>query len=191
MFQNVVKIGLLAVLGIAAEDAYAFGHARSRYDPGFANYACGGWYSGCSGNGTFQFAEFGGPGGWGAPGCGYTGGIPSNFCSSCGAPGNTYFSSRVQPASDGVMLTVSVPADAKVFVNGQATTSTGELRQYSTAGLTKGSAYRYQVRIELVRDGKPVSQEKTVSIAAGRTGSLAFSEAPEAQAAEKVASAQR
>ena len=27
------------------------------------------------------------------------------------------------------MLAVSVPADAKVFVNGRATTSTGELRQ--------------------------------------------------------------
>src|SRR5580698_5417639 len=122
MIQTFVKIWLLAVVLGIATDAYAFGHARSPYNPGFANYASGGWYSGCSGNGTFQFAEFGGPGGWGAPGCGYTGGIPSNFC--CSAPvafGSTYVASRAQPASDGVMLSVSVPADAKVFVNGQAT----------------------------------------------------------------------
>jgi uncharacterized protein (TIGR03000 family) len=192
MFQNVVKIGLLAVvLGITAEDAYAFGHARSRYDPGFANYACGGWYSGRSGNGTFQFAEFGGPGGWGAPGCGYTGGAQSNCCSSCGAVGNTYVSSGAQPASDEVMLSVSVPADAKVFVNGRATASSGELRQFTSAGLKQDAAYRYQVRVELVRDGKPVSQEKTVSLAVGSTGSLEFSETPEVQVADKATSVRR
>jgi hypothetical protein len=75
MIQTVVKIGLLTVvLGIAAEDAYPFGHARY----GCAN-SCGGQYAGGSG---FQFAEVGGPGGWGAPGCGFTGGVPSKFFSA-------------------------------------------------------------------------------------------------------------
>jgi uncharacterized protein (TIGR03000 family) len=84
------------------------------------------------------------------------------------------------------MLTVNVPADARVFVNGRATTSTGGIRQFASAGLEKDADYRYVVRVEFLSDGKPVSQEKAVSIAAGQTGTLSFSSAPEAQMAEKA-----
>ncbi len=98
---------------------------------------------------------------------------------------------EAQPAADSVMLTVNVPADAKVFVNGRATTSAGELRQYTSAGLQPDAAYRYRVRAEFVRDGKPVSEEKSVSIVTGQTASLAFDAAPEAQVAGAAASAQR
>ena len=89
------------------------------------------------------------------------------------------------------MFSVSVPADAKVFVNGHETTSTGEVRQYTSAGLQQDAAYRYQVRVEFVRDGKPVSEEKTVTMTAGQTGSLAFNTTPGTQVADMATAAQR
>ena len=71
-------------------------------------------------------------------------------------------------------LVVNVPADAKVFVNGRPTTSTGEHRQYVSHGLEAGMRYEYQVRAEIVRDGKTISDTKTVQLTAGSQSSIAF-----------------
>lgn len=71
-------------------------------------------------------------------------------------------------------IVVDVPADAKVFVNGHATTSTGEHRQYVSHGLEDGMRYEYQVRVEVVRDGKTLSDTKTVELTAGSQASVAF-----------------
>jgi uncharacterized protein (TIGR03000 family) len=72
------------------------------------------------------------------------------------------------------MLAVSVPEDAKVFVNGQPTTSTGNERQYVSRDLVSGMNYTYEVKAEVVRDGKTVEQVKRVSLRAGETSDLAF-----------------
>lgn len=72
------------------------------------------------------------------------------------------------------ILTVSVPSDAKVFVNGNATSSTGSRRQYVSRGLADGFDYTYEVRVEAVRDGKKVQQSKTVQVRSGGTADLAF-----------------
>ena len=83
--------------------------------------------------------------------------------------------------SDTGGLTVSVPANAKVFVNGNATTSTGSLREYVSRGLETGYEYNYEVRAEVMVNGKLVSDTKTVSLQAGRMQNLAFNfAAPEA-----------
>ena len=76
-------------------------------------------------------------------------------------------------------LTVSVPADAKIFVNGKATTTTGTYREYISRGLKPGYEYNYEVRAEVVRDGETVSDVKTVSLVAGRLERLAFDFATE------------
>ncbi len=73
------------------------------------------------------------------------------------------------------MLTVKVPAEAKVFVNGHLTTSTGIERQFISRGLVVGSRYTYEVRAELDVNGKTVSDVKTVSLTAGDVADLAFS----------------
>jgi uncharacterized protein (TIGR03000 family) len=75
---------------------------------------------------------------------------------------------------DAGYIVVDVPADAKVFVNGHATTSTGEHRQYVSHGLEAGMRYEYQVRAEIVRDGKVQSETKTVQLTAGSQADLAF-----------------
>ena len=84
-------------------------------------------------------------------------------------------------------LMVSVPADAKVLVNGRTTSSTGEVRKYTFAGPKQDAPFRCQVRVEFVHDGTPVSYEKTISIAAGQTGTLSFG-APQPKTASKATS---
>jgi len=72
------------------------------------------------------------------------------------------------------LLTVSVPAEAKVFINGNPTTSTGTQRQYISRGLKAGSRYNYEVRAEFVKDGQPVTDTKNVTLTAGEMAGLAF-----------------
>ena len=72
------------------------------------------------------------------------------------------------------LLAVNVPAEAKIFVNGQATTSTGSNRQYVSRDLQNGMTYAYEVRAEIVRDGQTLEQTKTIDLRAGSTSTLDF-----------------
>ncbi len=83
------------------------------------------------------------------------------------------------------LLSVKVPADAKVFVNDRPTTSVGEDREFISRDLAPGARYNYQVRAEFIRDGKPVTEEKSVQLAAGENLSLNFING-EAQAASDI-----
>lgn len=78
------------------------------------------------------------------------------------------------PMRTSALLSVKVPTDAKVFVNDGPTTSAGVDREYISRDLEPGARYSYNVRAEFVRDGKPVTEEKTVRLTAGQTVSLNF-----------------
>lgn len=79
-----------------------------------------------------------------------------------------------QVPADGALITVNVPSDAQVFVNGRATKSTGEVRRFLSKGLLPGQRYTYQVKAEMTRDGRTVSHTKTVHLTGGRQAELAF-----------------
>jgi uncharacterized protein (TIGR03000 family) len=78
-----------------------------------------------------------------------------------------------RPSANAV-LTVRVPADARVFVNGLPTTSTGSLRRYVSNGLRAGYNYTYHIRAEIVRNGQTISDAKTVKLQAGDTSNVEF-----------------
>ena len=71
-------------------------------------------------------------------------------------------------------MTIVVPADAKVFINGRQTRTVGTLREYVSYGLEAGLTYRYEVRAEVVRDGKTVVDSREVFLTAGSQENLAF-----------------
>ena len=71
-------------------------------------------------------------------------------------------------------MSVNVPADAKVYVNGTPTVSTGARRQYISRNLQQGARYNYEVRVETIRDGRPVTETKSIQLGAGENGELAF-----------------
>jgi uncharacterized protein (TIGR03000 family) len=81
---------------------------------------------------------------------------------------------RALDGSQTALLSVSVPADAKIYINGTATTSSGSERQFVSRGLTSGNRYEYEVRAETIRDGNTVTETKTISLAAGQQVGLSF-----------------
>ncbi len=72
------------------------------------------------------------------------------------------------------MLLVKVPADAKIFVNGKATTTGGVERQYVSRGLVHGAPYSFEVKAEMIRSGKLVAITKTAQLTAGSNTEVVF-----------------
>lgn len=76
--------------------------------------------------------------------------------------------------ADSGLLTVYVPYEAKVFINGLETKATGSRRQYVSFGLAPGLRYKYEVRAEIEREGKILEETKTIYLTAGGREGLAF-----------------
>lgn len=90
-------------------------------------------------------------------------------------------------ASSSGLIAVEVPADAKVFINGAATRSTGTHREYISRNLQPGLDYTYEIRVEWTKAGVPARETRTVTLRAGGATELAFGGASEP--AVKVAAA--
>ena len=82
-------------------------------------------------------------------------------------------------------IKVTLPENAKVYVNDSLTTSTGAERSYVSRGLRQGMTYSYKIRVEYEKDGQTVSEDQQVKLNAGETVSLGFGQA-ESQADEPV-----
>ncbi len=62
------------------------------------------------------------------------------------------------------ILTVWVPYDAKVTINGLETRSTGSRREFVSYGLKPGLSYKYVVHAQVVREGKLLEDTRTVTL---------------------------
>jgi uncharacterized protein (TIGR03000 family) len=71
-------------------------------------------------------------------------------------------------------LTVVVPADAEVFIEGDPTMETGTERRFVTPPLTVGAKYRYTIRARWSQDGAPVDKTRKVQITGGAKVSIDF-----------------
>lgn len=76
------------------------------------------------------------------------------------------------PKADEGAINLHVPGDAKVFINGVATTSSGLRRNYISRGLEAGKQYTFEVRAEVIRDGETVSETKSVTLGGGKSANL-------------------
>ncbi len=163
---------------------------RAAYGSSGGYYASSGGSSGSSGS----YASYGSSGGVAYRGYrGYYGGSSGGAVSygstgSLGSTGNAYYGtskrtaksaasvvSKAKPSDDAVYLTVAVPSDAKIFVNGNATDSTGAVRQFVSRGLKSGKSYRFEIRAELEgADGQVISEEKSLVVTAGKREQVQF-----------------
>jgi uncharacterized protein (TIGR03000 family) len=74
-----------------------------------------------------------------------------------------------------VQLEVLVPdSQARVWVDGKLTSSTGGDRIYTTAPLETGYTYAYNVRVEWNRGGHEVAVERQVKVVPGRLNKVDF-----------------
>jgi len=73
------------------------------------------------------------------------------------------------------VIQVSLPADARLIVDGYVTTSTSSQRTFITPVLPQGEAYNYTLRAEVVRDGRTVVETQQVTVRGGEETRVPFS----------------
>jgi uncharacterized protein (TIGR03000 family) len=144
-------------------------------------YGCGGgaachgsWGSSCHGLGSY--ACHGCYGCYGCTGC------SGAYVAPTTAPATSHHYQPVQTtvaqptvATDSAKLVVKLPADAKLYVDEtETTTANKEVRHFRTPALAVGQEYSYTLRAEVVRDGKVVTDTKTVLVRAGATVETSF-----------------
>jgi uncharacterized protein (TIGR03000 family) len=80
-------------------------------------------------------------------------------------------------------LHVSLPAEAKLTVDGVVTKSTSSVRRFVSPTLQPGQDYVYNLKAEVVRDGQTVAVNRAVTVRAGQETnvSLEFAEGSVAQ----------
>jgi uncharacterized protein (TIGR03000 family) len=79
-------------------------------------------------------------------------------------------------ALDHARLIVTLPADAKLYVDDKLTQATSERRIFSSPTLADGQTYYYILRAEIVRDGKTQSETKRLLLHAGDVIEASFSD---------------
>lgn len=172
-------------------------------------WGCGGCYSDCCGNYGGRWLRRANYGSWGNCGCcSPCSSCCTTCCSSCvtcdsgcgcGGSGDVYqgevttptptpspSNSTMQPTATVpmTMLTLHVPADARVTLAGVATRQQGEVRTYSTAGLPAGQTWQdYQVVAEIERNGQVDRQQHTITLTGGQSQQLSI-EFPSPQLAQ-------
>jgi uncharacterized protein (TIGR03000 family) len=169
--------------------------------PAFGRHGCNGCWGGCYGcNGCW-----GGRAGWrrGCHGCwggcygcwgscygcsgGYSGwGRGYGYAYAPAAYAPRVFATKTVPTIEdsaaraarrsSATLLVSLPADAKLFVDDQPTTSTTARRVFQSPSLEPGNTYSYSLRAEMQREGRKYQQVKNVDVRAGQKAAVRFSE---------------
>jgi uncharacterized protein (TIGR03000 family) len=159
----------------------------------YGGYGCYGWYNGCYG--CYGGACYGGYGsgcygsGWyfaascygtGCYGCAGPVYAPATVAPPAGAPGAAPPGGRApEPvpapkkeeskttALDQARLIVTLPANAKLYVDDQLTKATSERRVFNSPRLEPGQTYYYILRAEMTGAGKTQSETKRVLLHAG------------------------
>ncbi len=133
----------------------------------------------CGSSGGYSYSSCGSSGGYSScgssGGAAYYGGVTGGNYVTTSRPTATYASVATPTPVVKTELKLRVPADAKVTLAGVATKQTGEVRQFATSNLASGQAWQnYQVVVEMNRDGKPVREERTITLVGGQTQELSF-----------------
>lgn len=87
----------------------------------------------------------------------------------------------------GANLKFKVPADTKLYVDGKLAPGSGPERAFYTPPLEAGKKFFYEVKAELVVDGKTVVEEKRVIVEAGASLTESFDKLTAAAPAPAVA----
>lgn len=181
------KLAILAVLAAviilaSSTDASACGKR---------GHCGGGCHSSGHGCGSSCGSGCGYSGGYG---CGYSGGYG---CSSCGGYSGGYgggCSTRyaggyaggmyVAEATNEATIVVTLPADARLAIDGEQTRSTSERRVFITPALENGKEFHYTLKAEVTRDGKTQSFVRQVKVVAGEETQVSIDLPPTTVAAK-------
>lgn len=165
-----------------------------------SSYGSSGGYSSSYGSSGGYSSSYGSSGGYTSSYQSYTGGssggsvsygsVGTSYhgASNISVPSSTILATASEQVGQSVQLAVSVPTDAKIFVNDNPTTSTGAVRQFVSHGLVAGKEYRFKIRAELASaSGETLTEEKDVVVNAGSIKHIDFAFADHADAAIETA----
>jgi uncharacterized protein (TIGR03000 family) len=102
-----------------------------------------------------------------------------------------YEVAKAKPNASPARLSVELPVDAKLYVDGVLTKGEGTTRNFHTPDLPGGQTFYYDLKAELVVDGRTVSETKTVLVKAGDAISESFPKVMTAAARQRDALAKR
>ena len=85
-----------------------------------------------------------------------------------------YRAARKSPTASPARLTIEVPADAKLFVDGQLTKGEGASRNFHTPELPIDQTFFYDLKAEVTVAGKVVTETKRVLVRSGEVLSESF-----------------
>ncbi len=75
-------------------------------------------------------------------------------------------------------VTVHVPAEARVWFDGTATTSTGPIRKFQSLPLTQGDRYSYEIKASWKENGREVTETREVVVISGAHVEVKFAVLP-------------
>jgi uncharacterized protein (TIGR03000 family) len=73
-------------------------------------------------------------------------------------------------------IVVTLPANARLYFNDVLTNETGPTRTFATPALESGVNYTYQLKVEVVRGGQTLTQTRKITVRAGQTTRVDFSD---------------
>jgi len=133
---------------------------------------CSGYYgcSGCSGcHGRKHSRCHGCSGCYGSVYYGCSGSVGCSGCS-----GAVHHHTAVETTNDSVArIVITVPANARLTVDGTETKSTSERRVFVTPALEQGE-YAYTLQAQIDRDGQTVTETRLVTVRPGQTSTATF-----------------
>ncbi len=72
------------------------------------------------------------------------------------------------------VLSLKLPREARVYINGKLTTTQGSLRQYVSRNLTEDKDYRYRVKAVVEKDGRQIVRTQLVRMRPGKERVVRF-----------------
>jgi uncharacterized protein (TIGR03000 family) len=92
-------------------------------------------------------------------------------------PATTVVAQQATPVNRQARVIIEVPADAKLYVDNYLTKAEGMTqRHFTTPALETGQEYFYNVKAEVIRDGKTISETKRITVRAGAEVRASFGE---------------
>jgi uncharacterized protein (TIGR03000 family) len=167
----VAAVALLADSQLASAGRGGCGGGRGGRGGRGGGCGGGGYVGGCGGGGY-------GYGGCGMGGCGYGyGGCGMGGCGgyggyAYGGVGTLGGAVVAQATGTQATIVVSLPEDATLTIDDEATVSTSSQRVFVTPALEAGKAYEYTLKAQIVRDGKTQTATAQVKVRAGEVSSV-------------------
>jgi len=89
-----------------------------------------------------------------------------------------------QSASDRALVAVTLPPDAKLYVDGVLVDTGSKTRTFKSPALEKGQDYYYTLKAEVMRDGKPATREQRAIVRANEIARIDFTDLAAKQVSE-------